>query len=1621
MKKLFLKKLSILVLVVFGCSLVSSAQTSVYSYTGSITNYTVPAGMTLIRISAAGAQGGSSSAGSGGLGAIMTGTFTVTPGQVLKVLVGGSGQNASNTGGGGGGSFVWDNASSSLLIAAGGGGGAGLSGTTNSGVDAVTTANGTQGRAGVGGGGVGGNGGTAPSHTYYAGGGAGWLSNGANGNYNCGGVVSQGGTRPLLGGAGGAYSGSAGSNGSGGFGGGGGSQGRCGAVGGGGGGGYSGGGAGSDAGSGAFFAGGGGGSFSAGSATSSSVSNTGNGQVTVTTLCFVPTGGTITGATVACGAGANFPLTTTGASPGGVWSSSNLAVGSISNTGVVTSVSPGSTVISYTATSCSVSASSTYTITVNPLPAPISGTSTLCANTSTTLTNTLSPGGVWSSSNTFQATIGSTSGVLTGVSAGNPTITYTLPTTCYAVRTTTVNAAPDVITGTPAVCQSSTTTLFNTTTGGTWSSAGVGVASVVSGTGVVTGVTPGTTTISYTLTSTGCAATSTVRVNALPTPFSLIATGPTSYCTGGTGVRVLLSGSQIGVNYQLFNNSTTMGGLSAGTAGAIDYGMLTPAGSYSVVATNASTGCTRSMTGGVNVAINPLPVVYNVGGGGSMCADGTGLDITLDNSQTGISYQVYQNGTTPYGSATFGTGGAITWPAIMDPGVYTVLAYNISTGCSNNMAGSATITINALPNVQNVTVANSGHYCSGGIGVNVGLDNSVPGISYQLWNGVPLVGTTVGSPRTGSSSALDFGPIVPSGTYFVRATNVATGCAIDMANSVDVTPDPLPNPYVVSSGGSRCFGAAGVNINVSPSDFGIDYQLYMGTTPIGLRVSGNGGLVDMDSHFADGVYTVVGIDQLTGCRNNMTGSARIIVNPLPIIETVTGDGNYCLGGAGSHVRMSPSQTGIEYQVMYMGAPSMTPMIGTGGALDFGARFDTGVYTIIATNTFTTCQSEMAGNATILVNPLPEAHTVTISGDGSYCAGSGGVHVGLNYSNLGINYQLYRGTTLIGGVTAGTNTPYDFGLQTIAGNYHVEATNSATGCANTMSNTVDVVVNPLPTAYSVTGSGSYCAGGAGLRVGVAGSQVGVSYQLIRNGSVYVGGPLAGSGVSLDFGAQTAPGVYTVIATNNATNCTKQMTGNATIAINALPSVYNVTGGGQYCAGGSGVNINISGTNTGINYQLYNGSTPVGALVNGTGSAISFGLQTAAGTYKVMAINATNTCSSLMSDSGIISVNPLPALQLVTGGGNYCTGGTGVHIGLMGSVTGISYQLWNGSARVGSLVPGNTGSDIDFGVQTIGGSYTVTAINPITSCGNTMVGSATITPVSLPTAYTVTGGGSFCDGGAGMHVRLTGSTSGIKYQLYNGINPVGTPVTGTGASIDFGSKTDAGVYTVIATNPVTSCVNNMTASATINVNALPVAYTVTGGGSYCAGGAGVNISLLASGLGNNYQLYNGTTAVGLPIGGTGASLNFGLNTAAGNYTIVATNTTTGCGNTMTGSANIAITPLVTPAVTVASDMGALVCPGVVTHYTATPVNGGSTPVYQWMVNGVYMGGSNTFSYVPANGDTVAATMTTSATCPSTPSASSAMVMSLRSYVLPEADITASTGTTICPGTNVTTCHT
>jgi gliding motility-associated-like protein len=391
--------------------------------------------------------------------------------------------------------------------------------------------------------------------------------------------------------------------------------------------------------------------------------------------------------------------------------------------------------------------SAPVTVTVNALPvvAAIAGSNDVCVGSTTILTNATTSG-VWSSSNTTVATV-SASGVVTGVAAGTATINYTVTNASGCVTTSSlvinVNALPvNIPIGGPnTVCVGATITNF-ANPGGVWSSSNVSVATVAQN-GIITGVSAGTATISYTITnSAGCSSTVTkvVTVNALPT-VAVAANGPLTFCQGGS-VTLTASG---GTSYAWSNSTATTASIT-----------ITSSGSYTVTATNAN-GCFATSA----------PVVVNVLALPNAAIASTGSNICLGSTTTltasgGVSY-AWSNG-----AQTAST-------TVNNSNTYTVTVTGAN-GCTATV--SNVVTVNANPAVV-VTASAPLTFCQGG-----SVTLNATGAATYVWSNGTL----------GSSNV-----ITQSGTYYAQGTNAA-GCT---SNSAVITVTVLPTPVVAALTGSN--------------------------------------------------------------------------------------------------------------------------------------------------------------------------------------------------------------------------------------------------------------------------------------------------------------------------------------------------------------------------------------------------------------------------------------------------------------------------------------------------------------------------------------------------------------------------------------------------------------------------------------------------------------------------------------------------------------------------------------------------------------------------------------------------------------------------------------------------
>lgn len=276
--------------------------------------------------------------------------------------------------------------------------------------------------------------------------------------------------------------------------------------------------------------------------------------------------------------------------------------------------------------------------------------------------------------------------------------------------------------------------------------------------------------------------------------------------------------------------------------------------------------------------------------------------------------------------------------------------------------------------------------------------------------------------------------------------------------------------------------------------------------------------------------------------------------------------------------------------------------------------------------------------------------------------------------------------------------------------------------------------------------------------------------------------------------------------------------------------------------------------------------------------------------------------------------------------------------------FTYSEPDGSVG-GSGVTDNGAGTATFNPITAGaGVHTVTYTYNDGECDNIVT--QTVQVFSLPNVNFsgISNNQEFCRGH--NDITLTGNRAPSGFFTGDAILDHGN---GT-ATLEL-SNLSAGSYSV--TYQFTSA-DGCTSSITkvFVVNPLPLVFSVSGGGSHCpAEPEGVQIKLSSSENTFAYQLYRNAATIADTKTGDGGEISFEKQTNAGNYTVIATNPTTGCTRQMNSSATISILPEV--AITKQPESATICEDGSVTFSVEVT---GINPIYQWFVGGVDLGVDN-----------------------------------------------------------------
>ena len=862
------------------------------------------------------------------------------------------------------------------------------------------------------------------------------------------------------------------------------------------------------------------------------------------------------------------------------------------------------------------------------------------------------------------------------------------------------------------------------------------------------------------------------------------------------------------------------------------------------------------------------------------------------------------------------------------PGNYTIQVYydisgssTTTTGCSetvlidnNGAYYTASFTIQAQPSYASTNPTTCGG-TNGTITISGMAPNTSYGVSY-IQNTEVIVG-----PQTISSDN--------NGTIVINGLNAGTysnflvtinGCSYPY-NTPIVLVDPTP-PSVTVNSPTVC-ASQPATVTATPASIGT--YSYAWTVPSSVTDPGN---VATFTTSVAGVYSVIITDATTGClstsASGTVGFNTVIVPTFATIPTIC-------NGATAPVLPTSSTNGTPITGTWLPATidstvagdttfTFTPDLGQCSQPISIVVTVTPAITIQTTVTQPTCAlpsgtiqvtspiSSLGATPTDLF--ISEA-TDSNSGSLSYVELYNGTGATINLSNYSIktanNGGAYTFTLPLNNVNLATGSTYVIALgnddncpSTPGGDGSLAAQSSPSGSVNFAVNGNDHFglfngttqidswgtfgnsnwapssigtegadfrrknnISPLPnTIYNnsdwdiidYAGSGvTNCANNDYSNIGIYSLPPVSNYQYSIDGGTY------SSNTTF---AGLPPGDHIVSVLDTTTGCSASTTVTINIAT-PVPAVTTFSYTSPVCANVAATLTPIPGVGFTSGGQYT--ASPVGLLIDANTGVVNLAASTP-GTYSVTYAVLDNSalCISGTSSSTPLVINVVPTATVNSP--SACAGQSATVTATALPSTGTYNYIWTNT--VGATDPGNVSS---FGA-TMAGTYTVIVTDALSGCASASA-SGTVTINALPTV--TVNNPTVCQG---QPATVTAVASPTGTYSYVWTVPTGASNPGNVATFN---ATVAGSYGVAITDTTTGC-TSLSVTSTVTINALPTV-TVTGD-TVCQGSQATITANPIPTTGTYNYVWTGPTTPGNVASFT--------TTTAGTYSVIITDTTTGC---------------------------------------------------------------------------------------------------------------------------------
>jgi hypothetical protein len=1126
---------------------------------------------------------------------------------------------------------------------------------------------------------------------------------------------------------------------------------------------------------------------------------------------------------------------------------------------------------------------------------------------------------------TYIWTTGATTQDLTGLGVGTYTVTITDQTGCTKTNSATITGdftPPAAAANNNGIITCTTTTL---TLDGTGSSTGSnftylwtpGPGFIVSGNTTLNPVInqSGTYTIRVTNTANGCTSTATVQVQSNTAP-PVTEAGPNGTLTcvvdtltlNGAGTS---TGPAMSYHWIASNGGTIVSGDS--TLNPI----VTSTGTYTLIVTNNTNGCTS--TDNTLVNNNLVPPTATVAPGGQLTCTSPSILLNGNGSSTGPNF-VYDWSSSTGGGIS--SGGNTLTPSVTAIGTYTLLVTNTTNGCTN----TASTSVSSNSNVPVSLAVPAGPITCAIPAVIVDATGSSAGSNFTyLW------GTANGQITSGQGT-LQITAGAP-GTYTLLVTNTLNNCTSSF--SVDVTADVVTPVADAGSQVTLTCALPSSSLDGSASSSGPNFTYQWTAISGGNFVSATN--IPNPQVDTAGLYQLLVTNTINGCTStdqvlvlpdandpvaqvatpgilnclvsqiafNTTGTSTganifynwsgpgLLSNPTDLNALVNQQGNYTLvitnsaNGCTSDITVNvpqnitapPADAGPDlilncYNPQQQIGGSNNPsgpnysFAWSGAGIVSGANSaspivnQSGTFTVTVTDTQNGCtQTDLVNLTADFVPPLAQA------GPGFQLTCVQNSYTLQATASTGANFS-YNWSTNTGSFTTATNilNPTVNG----SGDYTLLVTNATNGCTTSASVQITQAAD-VPVALANNAPDLTCAITT-LTLNGTGSSVGTEFSYLWTASN--GGNIVSGNTSLN-PVINQPGTYNLLVTNTVNNCTN----NTSIDVGQNIDQPDIDAGASPTLTCTTTSLNLTGAVTTpgtFNYQWVaqnNGNITGGA--NSLTPTVNAG-----GTYLLTVTSQANGCTS--TDVVTVNVDQAPPVTAIQQPATLTCTVDEINLNATGSSNSNMTHTWTtvGGHFVNQSNPLSPVVDAP-------GVYTLLITSTINGCTS----SQTVTvpqDIQNPTAAAGTDGLLTC---AVTTLQLNGNGSSQNgnyfYQwstndgiIQSGINSL-TPTIVAG-----------GTYTLAIVNNANGC--TASDNVQVTVNTLPPVVAIATPGLITCTQAQVTLNGSGSQTGANIS-YSWATAGGNIV--SGGANHSAVVSAAGQYTLTVLNNTNGCTSTQT----------------------------------------------------------------------------------------------------------------------------